>query len=402
MVEGDGTEAQQLAMRILLKVAEALGAAELLDISGAHIDSCLYHGLAGLDFAERLAAGGGEVAVPTTLNVTSFDLLHPDLERGDAANAAQARRLVDAYVSMGGRPTWTCAPYQLEARPGLGDQVAWGESNAIVFANSVLGARTERYGDFTDICAALTGRAPAGGLHLDAGRRGGIVFDVSGLPDAVLGGDVIFAVLGHLVGFHAGRRVPVIVGLPAATEDQLKAFGAGAASSGAVAMFHAVGITPEAPTLAATGAADAPVVAVSLEDIERARRDLSTVATGTLGGVAMGTPHASGSQLADIADLFGSDHVAPNVVCSVNTGRDVLAASGAAVQLQAAGVELVTDTCTYLKPIMAVPPGAVVMTDSAKWAYYAPANIGVDVVFASTADCVASAISGEITRVVGW
>jgi predicted aconitase len=402
MLAGEGTGAEQLAMRILIPVAEALGASSLLDISGAHIDSCLYHGEAGLDFAERLVSEGGAVAVPTTLNVTSLDLLHPELGRGDNANAAAASRLVAAYEALGGRPTWTCAPYQLEARPRLGDQVAWGESNAIVFANSVLGARTERYGDFTDICAAITGRAPAAGLHLDEGRAGGIVFELVDLPEAVLASDALYPVLGHLIGFAAGQRIPVIVGLPPATEDQLKALGAGAASSGAVAMFHAVGATPEAPTLQAAlgGRSDVPIVEVTPADLVGARDDLSTVSGGELGAVALGTPHASLAQLARIADLFGSETAA--VECSVNTGRDVMAASSSIEGLRRAGVDVVTDTCTYLKPIMSVEPGKVVMTDSAKWAYYAPANIGAEVIFGSTEDCVASAIAGEVTHVDRW
>jgi len=404
MLAGEETGAEQIAMRILVAVAEALGARELLDISGAHIDSCLFHGMAGLDFAERLVAEGGRVAVPTTLNVTSLDLLHPELHRGDTEHAAEATRLVAAYEALGGRATWTCAPYQLEQRPAFGDQVAWGESNAIVFANSVLGARTERYGDFTDICAAITGRAPAAGLHLDAGRRGGIIFELVDVPDEVIASDALYPVLGHLIGYEAGQRVPVIVGLESATEDQLKALGAGAASSGAVAMFHAVGITPEAPTLEAAlgGAAEVPTVTVTAEDLIRARDDLSTVPNGPLGAVALGTPHASAAELERVARLFGSHQVAATVECSINTGRDVLASSSAGDALLEAGVEIVTDTCTYLKPIMSVEPGQVMMTDSAKWAYYAPSNIGAQVVFGSTEDCVASAIAGEITRSDRW
>ncbi len=404
MLSGEGTGAEQIAMRILVSVAEALGAAELLDISGAHIDSCLFHGMAGLEFAERLVDERGQVAVPTTLNVTSLDLLHPELNRGDTDHAPEAARLVAAYEALGGRATWTCAPYQLEDRPAFGAQVAWGESNAIVFANSVLGARTERYGDFTDVCAAITGRAPAVGLHLDAGRRGGIIFELVDVPASVAESDALFPVLGHLIGYEAGQRIPVIVGLEAATEDQLKALGAGAASSGAVAMFHAVGITPEAPTLeeALGGRVDVARMTITAEDLTRARDDLSTVATGPLGAVALGTPHASVAELDRIAGLFGSQRVAPTIECSVNTGRDVLAASSAGDALLGAGVEIVTDTCTYLKPIMSVEQGQVVMTDSAKWAYYAPANIGAQVVFGSTEDCVASAIAGEITRFDRW
>ena len=126
------------AMRIVMAAARIQGVDGLLDVTGAHIDGCLYHGQAGLDFAVALVDGGAAVRVPTTLNVSSLDLLHPELYRGDPAVAAEARKLMAAYQSMGCRPTWTCAPYQLPVRPGFGEHVAWAESNAIVFANSVL------------------------------------------------------------------------------------------------------------------------------------------------------------------------------------------------------------------------------------------------------------------------
>ena len=135
----------------------------LIDVTSAHIDGCLYHGRAGLDFADGSSTAAANVAIPTTLNVSSLDLLHPELVQLDPDTAAKPASLMDAYVSMGCRATWTCAPYQLPERPAFGEQVAWAESNAIVFANSVLGARTNRYGDFIDICARSPGghRTPA-------------------------------------------------------------------------------------------------------------------------------------------------------------------------------------------------------------------------------------------------
>ena len=153
---------------------------------------------------------------------------------------------------MGCQPTWTCAPYQLPERPAFGEHIAWAESNAIVFANSVLGARTGRYGDFMDICAALTGRVPLAGLHLDDERRASLVLRVEGVREEAFRVDEFYALLGHVVGKAAGSQVAAVVGVPAGvTEDQLKALGAAAASSGAVALVHVVGVTPEAPTLAA-------------------------------------------------------------------------------------------------------------------------------------------------------
>ena len=159
---------------------------------------------------------------------------------------------MQAYVELGCQPTWTCAPYQLPARPALGTHVAWAESNAIVFANSVLGARTDRYGDFIDVCSAMTGLAPHAGLHTDQGRLASVVFDCTRLPEAVLRSELTYPLLGYLVGDRTGQHTPVLVGLPpGVTEDELKALGAAAASAGGVALFHVVGVTPEAPTLEA-------------------------------------------------------------------------------------------------------------------------------------------------------
>jgi len=403
MLDGRAGEAARLAMSILVEMAGVAEADRFIEVTCAHIDGGLYHGRAGLDFAERLATAGARVAVPTTLNVSSLDLLHPDLYRGDPDTAAAARRLMDFYVAMGCRPSWTCAPYQLPERPSFGEQIAWAESNAIVFANSVLGARTERYGDFIDICAAITGRVPDAGLHRDENRAGAILYQLTGVPDRLLESDALYPVLGHLIGAETGTSVPVIAGLPRATsEDRLKALGAAAASSGAVAMFHAIGVTPEAPTAqdAFHGRLPLRTVEVTPERLVAVRDVLSTVSDGPLAAVSVGTPHASAAELDELSHLMGDGRVNSGIDFFVSTGRDVLAQAekaGTAARLRDAGVQIVVDTCTYITPILRPTPGAV-MTNSAKWAYYAPGNIGVDVVFGSTEECVRSAIAGRIWR----
>jgi predicted aconitase len=399
MLDGGRGRATAFAMRIVVDMARVWEADRLIDVTSAHVDSCLYHGRAGLDFAERLVAGGGRVAVPTTLNVSSLDLLHPKLIRLDAGTASRARRLMDTYVAMGCRPTWTCAPYQLEERPAFGEHVAWAESNAIVFANSVLGARTNRYGDFIDICAAITGRVPEAGLHVDEHRRGRIVFRLSDdVPARLLHDEVLPTCLGHIVGADSGTRVPVIVGLPAETgEDRLKALGAAAASSGAVAMFHAVGITPEAPTLEdALGGNDAErEIVVTPDRIRAARDELTTVDGGPIAAVSVGTPHLSIEEVDRLASAVRRHP--PTVPFYANTGRDVAVRSEAIAALTDAGVTVVTDTCTYITPILHDIDGPV-MTNSAKWAWYAPANLGFDVVFGSSEECVRSASLGRVWR----
>jgi len=404
MLDGRVGGAAQLAMRLVVNLARAEGAAELIDVTGAHVDGCLYHGQAGLDFAERLTTLGAQVVVPTTLNVGSLDLLHPERYRGSPGTAARARRLMDLYVGMGCLATWTCAPYQLRPRPARGEHVAWAESNAIVFANSVLGARTDRYGDFIDVAAAITGRVPYAGLHREENRRGTILFRLSGTPDRLLDDDVLYPVLGHLVGREAGSGVPVIVGLPrGAGEDQLKALGAAAASSGAVGLFHAVGLTPEAATAGEAMHGEPPqrVVEIDVEMLRQARDSLWSADPATpLVAVSVGTPHFSVGEFEALHSSIDGAQVHPSVDLFVSTGRDVLGEVdrlGLLAPLREAGVTIVTDTCTYVKPIIERRPG-VVMTNSAKWAYYAPANIGVEVAFGSLDECVRSAVAGRIVR----
>lgn len=403
MIGGEAGPAAQLAARLVVRMAGIMGADRLVPIAAAHVDGCLYHGPVSTDFARKLVDGGGKVRVPTTLNVGSVDLLHPELYRGDAETAKAGRELMRLYASLGCRATWTCAPYQLQQRPSFGQHVAWAESNAIVFANSVLGARTERYGDFIDIAAGLIGRAPYAGLHRDEGRFARVVFRLRGITPALAESDVLFAALGHLIGRRAGGEIAAIDGLAHATEDQLKALGAAAASSGACAMFHVIGVTPEAPTLAAAcGGATPRVVDLTVDDLAAAARELSSAAgdNETLGAISVGTPHFSIAEFEQLVTFIGGRCVSDRVEFFVSTGRDVLTqvtAKGWLDDLTRSGVRIVTDTCTYITPILTGRPGAV-MTNSAKWAWYAPNNLGLRVIFGSLRECVESAVRGEVWR----
>ena len=392
-------------MRLVVRAAEVTGASRLIDITAAHVDSCLYHGEASLDFVQRLVDGRARVRVPTTLNVGAVDLLHPELYRGKRRVAERGRLLMDRYRALGARPTYTCAPYHLESgRPTLGQQVAWGESNAIAFCNSVLGARTNRYGDFIDVAAAITGRVPDAGLHRTEARRATLVLRLAAdVPVSLRDADGLFPLLGLVLGRRAGSAVAVIDGLaPGQSDDRLKALGAAAASSGSVAMFHVTGSTPEAPTLDAALQHRSPeaVELVSLADLREARDELTTAAGGTLAAVSLGTPHASLGELERYAAMLGGRRVHDRVQLLISTGRDTLAEAarnGTSERLRASGAELLVDTCSYLAPILR-PSDGVTMTDSAKWAYYAPGNVGARVVFGSTQECIRSAVAGRVTR----
>lgn len=385
-----------LASRIMDRMAGLTGATRFIPITRAHVDGCLYHGPVSVDFARRLAEEGSRVCVPTTLNVGAIDFLHPELFRGDPAVARASREMLQYYTAMGCQQSWTCAPYQLAERPAFGEQIAWAESNAIVFANSVLGARTERYGDFIDICAAITGVVPEVGLHTDEGRLASMVLRVR----VDRQDDLFFAALGHLLGKVAGTSICAIQGVEAANEDQLKSVGAAAASSGAVALFHVVGVTPEAPTLrdALGGRAPLRTIEISASDIGAAIAELTTAADGALSAVSIGTPHFSYDEFVRLRRALRQRTV--SIDFFVNTGRDTLARledEGWASELRDCGVTFVTDTCTYLTPILRNVTGAV-MTNSAKWAWYAPNNLGYQVAFGTMEDCVESAVQGVVTR----
>ncbi len=401
--DGERGEGVRRAMRLILALAGATGAPDLIPITSAHVDAALYHGPSSLDFVAWLLSAGARVAVPTSLNVASLDLLHPWTFRGDPAVADAGRRLVEGYVALGCRPTLTCAPYQASDRPARGEDVAWAESNAIVFVNSVLGARSARYGDFIDVAAAIAGWVPRSGLHIEANRKATIVFEMDDDVPARLTDESRFGALGLLIGARAGTRVPAIIGLPATTsEDDLKALGAAAASSGAVAMFHAVGITPEAPTLAACAAPGVTPerVRVSWAEIRAAATALATAPDGPLDAVCLGTPHFSVAEFGRLRAALASLDGPVRTDCIVTTSRSVLetvAGLGWMDGLAAAGVQVLTDTCSYVTQVLRRPSGTV-MTNSAKWAHYAPANLGSRVVYGSLAECVASARAGTVVR----
>jgi predicted aconitase len=408
MLRGEAGAAAAFAMQILTAFSRAVGAEALLDISQAHIDGCLYHGQANLDFVERLVASGGRVRVPTTLNVGAIDLIHPELIRLTSPAQAPGRRLMKAHEELGCEPSFTCAPYQTRSRPSFGDQIAWGESNAIVFANSVIGARTNRYGDFIDLCCAMTGRAPAWGLHLDEPRLGRVLFRLQGFPSSLEATDGLYVAVGLLIGSLSGDRIPVVEGLPAPpNEDLLKALGAASASSGAVGLFHAVGITPEAPTLKDAFAGRTPegTFTITPEDVSRALKQLSTVPDETpITAVCLGTPHFSRAEWNRLIPMLRQVPVGRATPIYVNTGRATLSElenAGLLAECGGHNLLVVTDTCTYLTPILERMDGTV-MTNSGKWAHYAPGNLGVQVAFGDLEDCVASASAGRVVRNRPW
>jgi predicted aconitase len=403
MIDGRRGPACQLAMSIVVRMADVYEARELIDISQAHIDSTIYLGDATLEFAERLASLGARVAVPTSLNVSGVDECGWKDWAVPPEWAAKAARQMLAYEKMGAVPTWTCAPYQTHMRPAFGQQIAWGESNAIAFANGVIGARTERYPDLLDICCAITARVPAVGLHLAEERAGQMLIRLTSVPVALQQDDQFFAVLGHLIGKLAEDRIPVIDGVTVSPpEDQLKAFAAAAASSGRVAMFHMTGITPEAASVEQAFQRRAPeeTIEVTVADLRAARQELTTADGRELDMVILGSPHFSLAEFRALAPLVAGRHAHPRVKFLVTSSRlmkEQADQAGVLAPVAAFGAQITLDTCILASPMLP-PEIRTLMTNSAKYAYYAPSLLNTRVTFGSLRDCVESAVAGRVVR----
>ena len=400
ILAGGQGKARQVAMQIVLRMARLQGASELIDVVQAHIDGCIYTGSASLRFAQQLCAWGAQVKVPTTLNSISVDQRRWRALGIDPVFGEPASALGQAYVDMGAQASYTCAPYLLDTAPLAGEHIVWAESNAVVYANSVLGAYTAKYADFLDICIALTGRAPKAGCHLLDKRYATLRIEV---PAPAGADDAYYPLLGYHVGLLCGAQIPVICGLQnaALSSDDLKAFGAAFATSSAAPMFHIVGATPEAPDAATALGGKAPLQSfkVSLQDLQQCWRELSSSAEAAVDLVALGNPHFSATECHALARLLQGRQRHPGTQTVLTLGRAVkeqARANGDIAVLEAFGVNLITDTCWCMLEEPVVPVAArVIMTNSGKYAHYAPGLTGRQVHFGSLAACAQTACTGQ-------
>ena len=406
LLDGSQGKAAQVAMQIVLRMAHIQGAKYLVDITQAHIDGCIYTGPASLRFAQQLVAWGAKVRVPTTLNSISVDQRRWRELGIDPALGVPASALGDAYMAMGAQLSFTCAPYLLDSAPKAGEQIVWAESNAVVYANSVLGARTLKYPDYLDICIALTGRAPLIGCHLEDQRKARLHIEVPPLSNL---DDSFYPLLGYHIGALAGSRIPLISGLQQQHPilDDLKAFGAAFATTSAAALFHIAGVTPEAldPTRVIDG--PLPVFKLSLEELLLSWQELNSARDARVDVVSLGNPHFSLSEFARLASLCQGRHRHPDVVLAITCGRTVLEqarVAGYIAVIEAFGAVIISDTCWCMLGEPVIPPAARnLMTNSGKYAHYAPGLVGRKVHFASLAECVDAACSATASgRLPQW
>jgi len=399
VLDGEYGEALETAMSVLVKMGDMYGADRMIEIDNVHVDAASYATIydAGLQFCEKFSSLGATFKVPTTLNASAIDFERWRELRIPESFAEKQIRLAEAYKRMGATTTWTCAPYQYGANLRFGQNVAWGESNAVVFANSVVGARTNRFGDLVDVCAAITGKVPRFGLYLDENRRGKILFELSGLPiESFSCAD--YAALGFFIGSVAGNRVPAVKGIPkSVTIDQLKAFGAAVATSGSVALCHVCGVTPEARTSrdALGGVKPEEKIDVGVDEFREVKEKLSTTEEEKVDIIALGCPHYSVEQLKRAAHLIRGKKVNEDVELWMFTSRmaKMLAHEMGIVDLiEKAGGKVIADAC-----VLYFPPERwsfkTLMTDSAKMAYYTSGLTKMDVIFENTEECIKTATS---------
>lgn len=394
MLEGRDGIAVRQAMRIIVAMAAQQGASALVNVTQGHIDGCIYAGPANLTFAEKMAEMGGRVRVPTTMNAISVDKANWRAQGVPDDFGDPAARLADAYVRMGCRPTFTCSPYLLDSAPGAGESIAWAESNAVIFANTVLGARTAKHPDFLDLCIAMTGRAPLSGVYLEENRRPQRIVDVV-LPQGI--DDAFWPLVGYLAGKAAPDCIPLLRGLGAAkpSRDDLKALCAAFGTTSGAPMLHIEGVTPEAG-IAPLETAD--TVSISLADMA-AGWSLLNEGPEEVQLVAIGSPHASLEECRALAAVFDGRRRHADVAVIVTAGQQVIDAAahdGTLKSLKDSGVQVLPDLCwcSISEPVFPTKTRAL-MTNSGKYAHYGPGLSGRAVRFGSLADCVESALTGR-------
>lgn len=388
MLDGKYGEAKRLAMSILVKTARALDAEEMLEVvsvQGLSHYGCIFD--AGRDLMEKFACLGGKCCVPTTQDPSSVPYKLWEEMGYDREYSMQQLRLQKAMNDMEELPTWSCTPYYQGNCPRIGQNVAWAESSAVSYGNSVLGCRTNRTPAGLAICAALTGRMPKYGLYLPENRRAQIkvVLEAGELSS------LDYSTFGILLGKIAGDYIPAIYGIPqSVTNDELKSMGGSAAASGSVALYHAVGITPEAIDKDPfDGRSPLKEYVITREMLEETAASLTTKNPGEVELVVTGCPHASTWEVLQMSKLFKGRKVSKGKAFWIFTTLEteqILERMGVAQKLKEAGVTIMAQTCLVISPL--VGGYKTVMTDSGKSASLIPSEHGVELVYGSLEDCV--------------
>ncbi|MBI5243858.1 MAG: aconitase X catalytic domain-containing protein [Elusimicrobia bacterium] len=385
-------------MEILTALGRIHGARGMVEVGSVQVSGVSYNNIGehGLAFLEEWAGMGSRAVVNATMNPGGADRrLWKSLGFSQGFIRKQ-ERVIAALEGLGIKPTLTCTPYHVGAAPKLGEHVAWAESSAVCFANSVLGARTNREGGPSAIAAALTSMTPRHTLHTDEGRLPTRIVEVRCAVGTSADAGTLGYLIGRLVASDRGGGIPYLMGVepPAGLEclAWLKALGAGMAASGSVGLFHLDGVTPEALAHGRKLAAAAKRNSV-ITSLAEGRRALNC-GKGRIDLVAVGCPHASPEDLERITGLLnGRKARIPFWIFTAEDVRRRAEAEGTAAALKKSGAILVSDTCMVVAPLKELGI-MTVATDSAKAAFYLPSHHGASVYFGSLERNVEAAVRG--------
>ena len=362
MLEGKHGKAAQKAMEIITTLGEIYGAERLIPVTSVQIAGVSYNNLgeAGLEYLSAMAEDG-RARVLTTLNPAGMDMQEWKKHGISEDFAANQERVVEAFEKMGVITTCTCTPYLIGNLPHFGEHIAWAESSAVCFANSVIGALTNREGGPSALATALTGKTAEYGFHLEENRMAQVKYDIQ----ADLKDTDDFGLLGQVIGTRTGKTIPYITGIEKATTEELKSFCASIATYGGVAIFHMEGITPNKTTIP-----DKTEI-VTEEDLHAARGELDDE-DADIDFISVGCPHASIKEIAEIAKMLDGKKVADGKTVWITTAKptkDLAIKMGFYDTIENAGAFLVADACCAVAPLKGKFAG--LMTDSAKACYYA-------------------------------
>ncbi|MEM3442298.1 MAG: aconitase X catalytic domain-containing protein [Candidatus Bathyarchaeia archaeon] len=380
--DGESGWANQVCMKILVRLGELFGATRLIPISNAHVSGVSYKTLgdAPMDFLEALAREGAKVKVKATLNPQSLDEEYICKRIPNELSQKQLA-LLEIFGKMGFEQSFSCTPYYME-KPKCGSHVAWAESSAVVYANSIIGAWTNREGGPSALAAAIIGKTPDYGVHKEENRQPQVLVNL----ESSLKNDVDFGALGTFLGKILEDKIPVIKGLNGASREQLKHFGAALASSGMVNMFHLWNENTKFEKL--------EKISVEATDISQTAENLSTAETQKPDLIFIGCPHCSLNEIKQIAELIGNRKVKEGVELWICTSKHIKEKAGkTAEKIEKSGAHIITSTCAVVTWTEKLGIKTI-MTNSAKTAYYAPTMNKAKTTFTTLKHCLETALKG--------
>ena len=382
MLSGEHGIAAQQSMEILVALGKIYGADKMIPVTSVQVAGVSYKtiGDAGLEYLNDLVANGAKVRVPTFLNPAGIDVAQWK-ELGVPEHFAKKQiEILNAYAAMGIQNTCTCTPYLIGIKPKLGEHIAWSESSAVAYANSVLGARTNREGGPSALAAAICGVTPNYGFHLDKNRVSDFIVSV----ECELKDESDFGAMGYYVGAIVKNRNPAFDGIEkeSTSTDKLKALGAAMAASGSVGLFFAEDITPEFNVK--DGAEKIPFTEKELRETKEKINEEAEKENAKPQLVSIGCPHASIDEIRHVAEIITRKKISKLKcdlwICTARETKKKAEELGLARTIEAAGGKIVADTCMVVCPLEQMG-FKVTACNSGKAAKYLPSLCKQKVVF---------------------